>query len=182
MQAVWQEVYMETQIPATRLAMYMRGKDRGRMIFKQWQQVLDRAKTQTRRPVKGTEKSMDGYTVAYQWVHEMLGSAPNSITDHRIWTTWEIKWKVGSTYAVQPGRGKNAVGRIRITKIRRERLQEISYRDCRDEGIHVPLRAFMWGVDDKKKFAKLWDSLYKKPYRWEDNPEVWVLEFELVDE
>src|SRR5690606_26680202 len=48
-----------------------------------------------------------------------------------------VKWVVGRTYAVQPGRGKPAVARIRITDIRQERLQDISWNDLEAEGYEV---------------------------------------------
>jgi uncharacterized protein YhfF len=93
-------------------------------------------------------------------------------------------WTYIGTYAIQPERGKKAVGRIRITKIRRERLQHISFDDIRAEGIEDldnanQITNWTWLC---MEFATIWDSIYKKPYRWEDNPEVWVLEFELVKE
>ena len=83
------------------------------------------------------------------------------------------------TYAVQPGRGKLAIGRIRFTAIRSENLWDISDADieaegfCRDTG----------GVDflDLVAFRQTWDRLNPKPpYRWQDNPAVWVLTFALV--
>jgi len=89
------------------------------------------------------------------------------------------RFRVGNTYAVQPGRGKKAVGRIRILGIRRERLQEITWQDAVAEGIPQYMKL---GMPDSLEiycsFWSLWNSLYRKPYRWEDNPEIWVLEFE----
>jgi len=70
--------------------------------------------------------------------------------------------------------------RIRITKIRRERLRDISWEDMRAEGVQKDL--FDVSLTWRARFADLWDSLYRKPYRWEDNPEVWVLEFEKAEE
>lgn len=79
--------------------------------------------------------------------------------------------------------------RIRIKEIRRERLRDISIEDCRAEGITKVLARFA--------YEQLWNSLYRKPYplydddgnvvgylrcSWEDNPEVWVLEFEVINE
>ncbi len=43
-------------------------------------------------------------------------------------------WRVGRSYAVQPGRGKHAVGRILVTAVRREALGRLSARDVRAEG------------------------------------------------
>ena len=83
------------------------------------------------------------------------------------------------TYAVQPGRGKLAIGRIRFTAIRCENLGDISAADieaegfCRDTGSADFL--------DPVAFRQVWDQLNPdKPYRWQDNPAVWVLTFVLV--
>jgi len=126
------------------------------MIFKEtWQQVLDGTKTQTRRPVKDGDEG-----------HHILPRGGFLSVEHN----GRLKWALGFDYAVQPGRGKKAVGRIRITGIWRQRLREIWVEECRAEGIT--------GVFARFGFEQLWNSLYRKPYRWEDNPEVWVLEFE----
>jgi len=137
------------------------------MIFQQThQQVLDGTKTQTRKPVKpgdvGTgHRWKDGKWLEITHIHSAKG--------YLKWAVNDGDPRYGYTYAVQPGRGKKAVGRIRITKIRQERLQEINSEDMIAEGF---LNVFV--------FARIWDSLYRKPYRWEDDPEVWVLEFELL--
>ena len=45
------------------------------------------------------------------------------------------RWRIGRTYAVQPGRGKKAVGRIRVTAIGRvENPMRVGYGYARDEG------------------------------------------------
>jgi uncharacterized protein YhfF len=135
------------------------------MIFRQWQQVLDGTKTQTRRQVK-----------------------PGEEYNYRPLFSRHGKWIVGRTYAVQPGSGRPAVGRIRITNIRQERLQDISEDDVLAEGVGLQAwaRAFSWPRIDHwprtAGYAQLWNSIYTKPgTRWQDNPLVWVLEFELVE-
>jgi len=136
------------------------------MIFKATcQQVLDGTKTQTRRPVKPGETAW--WPLGEYYI--------NSVTDRNC----RLKWELGRSYAVQPGRGKKSVGRIRILKIRRERLWDIQDEDIRAEGVLTEntLDTTIWG-----DFMALWAEIYKKkPYRWEDNPEVWVLEFERVE-
>lgn len=81
--------------------------------------ILDGKKTQTRRVCHVNDK--------YEPLHV---GGPAVIDTASI----RNRWVVGQTYAVQPGRGKKAVGRIRITAIRRERLQDISETDVRAKG------------------------------------------------
>ena len=169
------------------------------MIFKQWQQVLDGTKTQTRRPCKGEDEQ-------YTWCTPTMEDG--LITGHRILEVVEInkagghklKWAVGKTYAVQPGRGKKAVGRIRITKIRRERLGDISEEDCLAEGIIENTKAFLGdsgivivayecpicGAElllPLAAYACLWNHCYGNG-AWEHmkDDDVFVLEFEPCDE
>lgn len=138
------------------------------MIFKQWQQVLDGTKTQTRRLMKEGD-----------WpLHQAPGYAElpiEAVYDNRR----RLRWKVGQTYAVQPGRGKKAIGRIRLTRIRRQRVQDISEEDAKAEGCPSRLET---GFDTARyRFHVLWDSIYTKTgERWADNTGVWALTFEVV--
>ena len=142
------------------------------MIFKQWKQVLNGTKTQTRRPVKEHEEA-NRWDVETDVINEVIATYPKG-----KWGSWQSVYVVGKTYAVQPGRGKKAVGRIRITKISKRKLLEIVPSQIVAEGIRLEDGATI--EDHIVAFANLWDSIYKKPCRWKDNPEVWVLEFELV--
>lgn len=129
-------------------------------------QVLDGTKTQARRIVE----SGDTLVEVLGAVRSYSPSYPNG----------RIKWQEGKTYAVQPGRGQKEVRRIRITAIRRERLQDISEYDAGEEGMPGP--SFNHPFTFAAVFADLWDSIHTKPgTRWEDSPDVWVLEFELVE-
>lgn len=69
---------------------------------------------------------------------------------------------------------------LEITKIRAERLQEISEMDAVCEGIdwrkEGPTYARVMGA-----FADLWDSINaKRGYGWNINPWLWVIEFNKV--
>jgi len=90
-------------------------------------------------------------------VHIVLGS------DGRI------RWTEGKTYAVQPGRGKKAIGYIRVEEIRQERLQQITLRGARREG-----------MSGRKAFTALWNGIHESPHKWASNPQVWVLVFRQV--
>jgi len=82
---------------------------------------------------------------------------------------------VGRTYAVQPGRGKPAVARFKLLELRCERVTEISAVDAIKEGCPSNLDSPIgWYID-------LWDAINPdEPF--DSNPEVWVLEFELVED
>lgn len=73
---------------------------------------------------------------------------------------------------------------LEVTGVRVERLQEISYHDCCEEGLKLK-DAYPTGygkeVDMKGLFGALWNSLNaKRGYGWETNPWVWVLTFKRI--
>lgn len=142
-----------------------------------WEKVLSGEKTQTRRLVKPEHE------VNHWRLNGDDDDAINEVMVRREKPTssgdvWRNVWCEGNTYAVQPGRGKKAVGRIRITGIRREYVQDIHDADaiaegCTGDKIHM--------VTPRDEYADLWDTIHTKPgTRWADNPSVWVLTFEVV--
>lgn len=180
------------------------------MIFQAtWRQVLAGTKTQTRRIVKeaprhlciGGSYSCELHLSRGEWSPENLDRTdfPGKGVYLRTgieggWLSadccaepeWSdrAKWIEGKTYAVQPGRTQKAVGRIRITRIRQERVQDITEADVEAEGVGLQAWAGEGheGWPRTAGYAQLWDSLHDRPgERWADNPAVWVLEFELVE-
>ena len=120
--------------------------------------VLSGKKTQTRRPVKKGEK--------YVGLPYALGSPVHSIQMVKD-TKGRLKWRVNNTYAICPGRGKPAVARMMITRIRCEPANAITSFDARAEGFEN-CHAF---------FDKL-RSLYGSNV--DLNSPYWAITFELV--
>lgn len=77
------------------------------------------------------------------------------------------RWRVGASYAIQPGRGQKAVGRFVVLNVRREKLGAIRDGDVRAEGFA-----------DREEFIETWKRLHG-----EFDPEltVDVVEFELEE-
>ena len=131
--------------------------------------ILEGRKTQTRRPVKLGDLSSTG-----------------ADADTILWLTrcGRLKWRVGETYAVQPGRNKPSVARITLLRIRREDVRDISLSDALAEGFSnrrdfwrtwcefydPPMARFEMDALDIEHFWCRPDALYKS----------WALDFELV--
>lgn len=171
------------------------------MIFKQIEAILNGTKTQTRRVRKDTEGAVASLSFNDDYVR-VYSLGKRSF----------VKWQVGKSYAIVPKRGAAGVwispdgkmrhpvtythdmewdttlrhdargwlrelgyrpAKIRLTAIRCEHLHDITEQDARAEGVA--------SVDEYKV---LWESINgrTKGARWADNPEVWVLEFELAKE
>ena len=77
-----------------------------------------------------------------------------------------FEYTPGRDYAVQPGRGKHAVGRIKVTAVRRERLGDISQADALREGF-----ASRW------EFIAYWRDLHGS---WEPDLKPIVIDFEAL--
>jgi len=152
------------------------------MIFKQWRQVLNGTKTQTRR-LRGNRDVFD----------MMMCKEPFRDT---VFRKGVVKWQVGRTYACQRPDGKTMGRTPPLRKIRRERLGDISDADCYAEGIlevevldpllrrlaHYPYHLVCPLCDGayetpQSAYACLWDCCGG---RWENdqNDDTWVLGFE----
>jgi hypothetical protein len=76
---------------------------------------------------------------------------------------------------------------LRVTGVRAERLWDITRDDCLKEGINSPCRdigSHCEYCNCVQHFSELWDSINAKRnggiYSWDNNPWVWVYEFERV--
>ncbi|CAN5664010.1 hypothetical protein BH09PLA1_BH09PLA1_09760 [soil metagenome] len=66
---------------------------------------------------------------------------------------------------------------LQICSVKTQPLQSISAADARDEGFDATTS----DLSPRKWFAELWDRIFRAPgTRWEDNPQVWVLRFEIL--
>jgi hypothetical protein len=175
------------------------------MYFKQIDEIVSGTKTQTRRIVKPGEWLAGGpFEVEGKQFVSPVSIYSGTIPNERL------KWQVGRDYAVSPGRGKPGVWwhpgthpawklpgdiatnaifdwqplRIRITAIRRESLQDITPDDARAEG---KPHEYPWTgpvthphqVDAVAWYRDLWERINGRG-SWDANPDVWVLEFEVV--
>lgn len=122
------------------------------MIFQHtWPQVVTAQKTVTRRIISDSEVAIRGNC--------------NRIME--VKHNGRVKWRVGGTYSVQPGRGHSQLARVRLTRITQQLLTRIST----DEAIAE-------GFSSRQEFFQTWKVIHGPEML---NVRVWVLEFELVE-
>ncbi len=166
------------------------------MIFKQIDEILSGQKTQTRRvcnPGEGMYKDTLALreSGAVKWAVGKTYAVVPKRGKPSVW--WKRVGTVALThngmheyhYPSNPDAAAIALPvtraelekrgfqplRIRITAIRQERLQDISEADAKAEG-----------VADVEAYRALWQAINGKTpgARWDANPQVFVLEFEVV--
>ncbi|GIK40658.1 MAG: hypothetical protein BroJett011_44910 [Chloroflexota bacterium] len=143
------------------------------MLFEHtWKYVTSGQKTRTRRLVREGDYAVVDETDPNRPILQVISTADAGVP--------KPLYEVGKTYSVQPGLAKKTMGNIRITAIRRERLQDLTEAEALKE---LPLTSLEEGASDAqwalKIFMGTWNIMNSDPgERWEDNPEVWVLEFE----
>ena len=134
--------------------------------------IGDHLKTQTRRLTKGKPPRYKVDQVLYlkepyryktEAFIEYKFSHPNPERGQ-----WNNKMFMGATSARRF---------IKITAVRKERLHEISELDANLEGFRGDIRR---GIYARNLFIDIWRKIHRKsPWRWEDNPEVYVYDFVL---
>ncbi len=96
-----------------------------------WQGVLAGHKTMTRRTVSERHTALLALDTTPCSPHTLPDQAPV----YGVLASGRLRYIVGRSLAVQPGRGKHAIGRIAITGIRYcARAGDISEEDARAEG------------------------------------------------
>ena len=163
------------------------------IFFKTWQRIFQGKKTHTRRPKKNVDEAIrdeNGRIIAIKrnkrfWLRLGDGSVewPNKQLQKSV-KRGNINHRADQpSYAIQATRTGAEIGRFRILEIREELIQDISDEDIIAEGVehedveHLEqplLNRFL-----RSRFIALWDSMYwKSKFKWENNPEVWVIVFE----
>lgn len=143
------------------------------MLFQHtWKYVVSGQKTQTRRLVQEGDYATVDESDPNRPISKVIRTADAGVP--------KTLYEVGKTYSVQPGVAKKTVGNIRLTAIRRERLQDLSEADALKE---FPVTSSEANVTDAQSalntFKETWNTMVSSSgARWENNPEVWVLEFE----
>lgn len=128
---------------------------------------------------------------------------------YTVTTGGRVKWQVGRTYAVQRKRGLAGLWykaarngnlihvdlsdgkpfdtdnwhplRVRLTAIHREPLHAITDEDAAAEGCEPLYVEDTEVITARDEYRELWDRINtRKGTRWADNPDVWVLTFEVV--
>ena len=75
---------------------------------------------------------------------------------------------------------------IKFKRVWVERVQDITRSSIRAEGLQPPKELCSDDIEPNykqwllKEWIELWNSINKSPYSWQDNPFVWVYEFELL--
>lgn len=150
------------------------------MIFKQYLDVIEGKKTQTRRLVKKGDKP---YILQRRIAAVEMANGNLKWKVDRETIDWFTKAGVGfnsgsigggsslrPSYAIQSHRTGPALGKFRITEIRLEDLYDITWDD-----------AVLEGFGSRIEFRQEWDRInIRKGDQWEDNPKVWVLGIEFV--
>ena len=167
--------------------------------------VLDGTKRQTRRIVKANEFWDGGDTIdicKHELKADVYGTLYHADGEY-VLANKRVKWRIGGSYSVQPGRGQKAVARIRITGIRCEDVRNISDADVKAEGFSslwdfwqtwtkMHDRSFKFWFDPsivdygykigREQDIVGWHTLQQiMRERPDERYQAWVLEFELVE-
>lgn len=110
------------------------------------QAILDGSKTETRRKARFRQVEEGTLAERSEWI--------------------EPPYKPGKTYAIQPGRGKRGIGRIRVHSVTLQLLYEMTDEDIRAEGFQ-----------NQPDFQRTWLEIHGNA-NWLDP--VSVIRFELV--
>lgn len=114
------------------------------MIFQHTHEWITGVSPHTGRPKTQTRRLAAGYHFI---------QVPDGRITH-VHKNGRLRWQLGDDYAVQPGRGRKAVARIRLSIIRLEDVREISLADAQAEGFA-----------DVAGFLEVWRLMHDYPHR-----------------
>jgi len=168
--------------------------------------ILDGRKTQFRVPIKqkliqpidskdSTKKTyLDSYNNTdkwYWWTQDGRQCLEQCITaDYKVGNIVSIKEQYEmcmSDSSVDELFERKTNISLKITNAKVERLQEISDKDIKKEGFDDDPRIVNYEIEGsmtapyvkKEEFIRFWNSIAKDGYKFEDNPFVFVYEFEV---
>lgn len=160
--------------------------------------IVEGRKTQTRRPVKPQPIDVITPVGGFEWrdpnfydplyidknPHCVYGcKSPVGMVEELV--HFPVKPKIvpgDKILARKPGRKWwDWEKTLLITRLRVERLDCITPDDIQAEGLPRTYAGGEWGEEELyERFAELWDSFYGgSKYEWNNNPWVWVYDFEV---
>lgn len=111
-------------------------------------------------------------------IHEIRykASEPDGLADHQDWEVRGYHWRP----SIHMPRWASRLT-LKVTNVQIERIQNITEEQSKKEGV-PPSFLNRFGKmpvcpNYKDGFAKLWNSIYND---WDQNPFVWVIEFEVI--
>ena len=148
-------------------------------------------KTQTRRVRKKPDAPCRYSVGDYLWVREAVWH-PTCLNCGTLRYCADTPAKPGYMYdKVSSSHMPRNLSRItlEVTEVRLQRVRDITSEDAKAEGV-VPSRLYSEAMRANHRgdeylcaFRALWDSLYTKPEDWwYENPQVWVISFQVVKE
>lgn len=118
---------------------------------------------------------IETYSVLYAADKEFIDFGCKEV-DGYLFMESEVKWKPSIHMPKSAARIF-----LKVTDVRAERLQDITNKEAKAEGVEVETDNS--GIMHKAEFARLWDRLNtNRGYGWAANPWVWVIEFDVVKE
>ncbi|HFU3228392.1 TPA: ASCH domain-containing protein [Proteus mirabilis] len=163
-------------------------KDRIKFNDVMLEAVMDGRKTQTRRPIEPQPKvTEDGLRYLSAWQDGYTLSEKVCAAYRHGFVDVDCPYgEIGDIINIA-NKGGNIKGKIEITDIWLQQVQEISQQDAMKEGAppnHVSIDAVSreYGFPDFSRswFAQTWIDIYGKD-NWVSNEWVWVIEFKKVE-
>jgi hypothetical protein len=115
-----------------------------------------------------TPKNAVKIAAGTKWQTRRLARVGDVLFGGVVRANGRVRYRVGQTYAIQPGRGKKAICRRKLVSVRLEAVHDITNDDAVAEG-----------CTDIEDFLALWHSIHPQSTLQEL---VWVLEFERGDQ